>query len=81
MIRKAKPTEIIQLLAITQACAKKMASEGIYQWDDAYPNMAAFEKDLKRGELYVLLAQEKIIGCITVSTFKDIEYHTIDWLT
>ncbi|RDK88417.1 GNAT family N-acetyltransferase [Marinirhabdus gelatinilytica] len=81
MIRKAKPSEIGTLLTITKACAAKMASEGIFQWDEAYPNVAAFQKDEKRGELYALFAEETIIGCITISTFKDEEYNTVDWLT
>ncbi|MAZ73415.1 MAG: GNAT family N-acetyltransferase [Flavobacteriaceae bacterium] len=81
MIRKANPSEIIQLLSITAACAKKMVAEGIFQWDEKYPNKEAFEKDSKRDELFVLLAEETIIGCITISSKKDEEYNTIDWLT
>lgn len=81
MIRKAKPTEIDEILAITQACAHKMASENIFQWDEGYPNKEAFEKDLARDELYVMLSEENIIACITISSEKDSEYNTIAWLT
>lgn len=81
MIRKAKPSEIDKIIAITSACATKMTSEGIFQWDDAYPNKQAFTKDLQRDELYVLLNEETIIGCITISSIKDEEYNTIEWLT
>ena len=81
MIRKAKPSEIDKIITITRACAQKMASEGIFQWDDAYPNREAFEKDLQRDELYVLVTEEIIKGCITISSEKDEEYNTIDWLT
>ena len=81
MIRTAKRSEISKLITITRACAAKMASEGIFQWDDSYPNIAAFEKDEQRGELYVLTENENPIGCITISTFKDEEYNSIEWLT
>ncbi|WP_432412371.1 GNAT family N-acetyltransferase [Rasiella sp. SM2506] len=81
MIRKAKPSEIDKIITITRACATKMAAEGIFQWDDAYPNKAAFEKDGQRNELFVLFTEESIIGCITISSEKDEEYNTIDWLT
>jgi len=80
MIRKAKPTEIDEILAITQACGLKMASENIFQWDEGYPNKEAFEKDLARDELYVMLSEEDIIACITISSEKDSEYNTIAWL-
>lgn len=81
MIRKAKPSEIDKIITITKACATKMTAEGIFQWDDAYPNKEAFLKDVRRDELYVLVAEETIQGCITISLEKDEEYNTIDWLT
>ncbi|MFT7072778.1 GNAT family N-acetyltransferase [Patiriisocius sp. Uisw_017] len=81
MIRKAKPSEIVELITITNACAVKMASEGIFQWDENYPNTQAFEKDRISGELYVLIHQDTVIGCITISTKKDEEYNQISWLT
>lgn len=81
MIREAKPSEIDKIITITQACASKMIAEGVFQWNEFYPNKKAFEKDLSRDELYVLLAAEKIVGCVTISTKKDEEYSAIDWLT
>ncbi len=81
MIRKAKPSEIDKIITITKACATKMIAEGIFQWDDAYPNKEAFKKDLQRNELYVLLTEGSTIGCITISSEKDEEYNTIDWVT
>lgn len=81
MIRKAKLSEIDKIITITRACASKMMSEGVFQWDNAYPNKEAFRKDLQRNELYILLAEETCIGCITISTKKDEEYDSIDWLT
>ncbi|MFC7356231.1 GNAT family N-acetyltransferase [Jejudonia soesokkakensis] len=81
MIRKAKPSEIDKIITITKACAAKMVSENIYQWNEAYPSKKAFSRDLKRGELFVLLSEGKVIGCITISSEKDKEYNDIDWLT
>lgn len=81
MIRAAKRLEISKLITITRACAAKMTSVGIYQWDENYPNEAAFQKDLQRNELFVRLENDSVVGCITISTHKDEEYNTIDWLT
>lgn len=81
MIRKGKAAEIGTLLRLTRACAKKMIAEGIFQWNELYPSREAFEKDAKRGELYVLEHENRIIGCITLSSLKDIEYEGIEWLT
>lgn len=81
MITKAKLSEIDKIITITRACAAKMISEGIFQWNEHYPNKEAFINDYNRGELYLLHGAKKIIGCITVSTLKDKEYQTVTWLT
>ena len=81
MIRKGKVAEIDTLLRLTQACAKKMIGQGIFQWNALYPSKEAFELDATRGELHVLEHEDRIIGCITLSSLKDVEYEDIEWLT
>ncbi len=81
MIRRAKISEIPDILTITQACAQKMQDNGIFQWNEHYPNEKAFTTDVGRGELYVLEEDHQIIGAIVVSTWMDAEYEPIDWLT
>ena len=88
MIRLAKLSEIEEIIAITRACAAKMISENIYQWNEQYPNYQAFQKDVEREELYVLTnkefkttVDETILGCITISSEKDAEYDAVEWLT
>lgn len=81
MIRKAKASEIVQLISMTKSCAAHMINQDIYQWNEYYPSITAFENDFNRGELYVLYVSEILVGCITISTFKDTEYDAISWLT
>ncbi len=81
MIRLAKLSEIEEIMAITRACAAKMVANNIYQWNEEYPNIEAFRKDVARDELFVLLINNNISACITISSEKDEEYNAIDWLT
>jgi len=81
MIRLGKKEEILQLLAITSACAENMISQNIFQWNEEYPSQTAFELDVLRKELYVLTSKEKIIGCIVLTSKMDEEYLPINWLT
>lgn len=81
MIRIAKPTEIESIMEITHACANKLISERIFQWNNFYPNKETFQKDVLRNELYILLSETSIVGCIVISSEKDPEYSEIDWLT
>ncbi|MBU2926647.1 GNAT family N-acetyltransferase [Winogradskyella psychrotolerans] len=81
MIRLAKEKDIKIILEITKACAESMISNGVFQWNDDYPNISAFQNDIKRNELYVLALDKVIIGCIVISTLMDSEYKTVKWFT
>ncbi len=81
MIRKAKKKEIQQILTITRACGQQMKSQNIFQWNENYPSIEAFNKDLKRNELFVLISEESIVGCITITQKIDKEYLPINWQT
>lgn len=80
-IRTANQQDIATLLQITKACANDMISKEIFQWDNEYPSLQVFQNDYNRNELYVLQIKNEIVGCITISTFMDKEYETINWLT
>lgn len=81
MIRKGEERDLESIMAMTSACARHMIKKGIFQWNDFYPNSKAFINDISRQELYVLEHNQKIIGCIVVSTFMDKEYIPIKWLS
>jgi ribosomal protein S18 acetylase RimI-like enzyme len=81
MIQKAVNTDIGLIMTITKACANAMIAQGIYQWNEHYPNATAFENDIKRNELYVLENDVEVIGCIVISTLIDEEYIPVNWLT
>ena len=81
MIRKATENDIGRIIEITRACAKHMISNGVFQWNEHYPNRAAFINDVDRQELYVLEIENEVIGCIVISTFMDEEYVPVKWLT
>lgn len=81
MIRKGTVNDIGAILKITRACTNDMISKNIFQWNDLYPNKTAFLNDANREELYVLEAENKLIGCITLSSLMDAEYVPIKWLT
>ncbi|WP_341215986.1 GNAT family N-acetyltransferase [uncultured Wocania sp.] len=81
MIRKATLEDIDGIIKITKACASFMIDNGIYQWNEHYPNKTAFKNDVLRNELYVIEEDKKLVGCIVISSFMDEEYIPISWLT
>ena len=81
MIRNAKLPEIPEILELTRACGKEMASRGIFQWNELYPSHAVLEKDVERGELYLLEKSGGLIGIIALTSIMDEEYQSVSWLT
>ena len=79
-IRKAVSSDLQILIQITQACARHMITEGIFQWNEQYPSLTAFEKDLGNDELYVLEEDGHVKGAIVISTRMDDIYTPIKWI-
>ncbi len=78
-IEKALKKDVSEIKLLTEACAAHMISQGIFQWNEHYPSVEAFEKDIERGELFKLIHEERIIGTIVLSDIKDEEYLDINW--
>ncbi|MGB0896566.1 MAG: GNAT family N-acetyltransferase [Flavobacteriaceae bacterium] len=80
-IHKAVLRDLPELVKVTQACAKAMISQGIYQWNDEYPSISAFQNDVALNQLWVLKNDDAIIGSVVISKVMDEEYSAIQWLT
>ena len=81
MIRPAIKSDLAEIIKITKACASKMISENIFQWNESYPRLSQFEKDLENKSLYVYEEKDTIIGCVVISSDIDLEYTDVPWLT
>jgi len=81
MIRRAKILEIPDIISVSRACAQYMIQNRIFQWNEYYPSEAIFKKDISRKELYVLVDNASIVGCISISNSMDEEYKPVQWGT
>ena len=81
MIRKALISDLETVKSLTEACAKKMINDGIFQWNDHYPSKEIFRKDIEEDSLYVWDDKNQIKGCIMFSPEKDEVYNSTKWLT
>ena len=62
-IKRAIIENIDSIMDIVSKCTEHMISNGIFQWNDAYPSRETFLKDIEDENLYVLLKKDKIIDC------------------
>lgn len=81
MISKATLYDVDQIFQLTQACAKALIANDIYQWNEHYPTRERFELDIKRGEMYTFKSNGLLMGIIVLTSVMDEEYIPIQWLT
>lgn len=80
-IRLAIISDLDDIKKIAEACAIDMTNYSIFQWNEQYPSREVFKKDIESGSLYVLEINNKVVGCIVLTDFKDSVYKDVKWLT
>ena len=80
-IRLATSQDVDRIIEITNACAKHMISQNIFQWNDKYPNREIFSEDILNECLYVIISNNEVIGCLCISNEMDEVYKKVKWLT
>jgi len=81
--RKAKLSEINPIWEILQQAILRRKEDGSKQWQDGYPNPEVVQKDIEKGEGFVLVEGETIIGYSAVLMNDEPAYEKIEgnWLT
>ena len=81
MIRPANISEIESILDITKSCALHMIDNGIFQWNEHYPDKASFINDVRNDELFVYCVGKKVVACISLCNEMDEVYEPAHWKT
>ena len=81
MIRAGTISDIDSILNITKSCANDMIQNGIYQWNEHYPDKDSFVNDAINNELYVYVENEKLIACISLCNEMDEVYIPVNWIS
>ncbi|MFE3847620.1 GNAT family N-acetyltransferase [Flavobacterium sp. LB3P45] len=81
--RKAELSEIAPIWEILQQAIRRRKEDGSTQWQDGYPNPDVVQKDIEKGEGFVLVAGDTIIGYSAVLINDEPAYEKIEgnWLT
>ena len=56
-----------------------MVAEGIYQWDEVYPNEEVLAEDIQNQELYLMTEEETLLACIVINESQDEAYGSASW--
>ena len=78
-LEKAVMADRDAIVKLIHAVVKHLNSIGIPQWDEVYPCAANVDEDLRKGELYVVRANQSIAGIVTLNREYWPEYDTGSW--
>jgi ribosomal protein S18 acetylase RimI-like enzyme len=79
IIKKAKISDIKNIMLMYKACVSGMLKSGIDQWDESYPNKKIIMEDLIAQTYFVAIESGSIIGGVNIDRNQDKTYLDIDW--
>ncbi len=80
-IMKGQKLDLSDILSLISKCVKHMQSQGLYQWDELYPNSDIIESDLNNEDAYVLKDDGKCIAYVAINEEQSPEYSQVNWHT
>jgi ribosomal protein S18 acetylase RimI-like enzyme len=78
-IRRAKLEDLSGVMRLIRRVVPLMRASGNFQWDDAYPNVAVFERDVSNAQLWVAEIDGEIAGIAAITTDQEPEYAEVGW--
>lgn len=81
--RNAEASEQDQIWKILQQGILRRKNDGSNQWQDGYPNPDVVKADIEKGQGFVLLDEDTIVGYTAILINDEPAYHEIKgkWLT
>lgn len=78
-ITQARHGDALTIMDLFKECIGDMAANGLFQWDDTYPNINIVTKDMESGTLFNSIDKGKCTGVITLNEEQPVEYGGLDW--
>ena len=78
-IRLATSEDLDAVIALVRAVVPLMRASGNLQWDDKYPNIAVFTRDLELAQLWVAEIAGQVAGIAAITTDQEVEYANVGW--
>lgn len=75
-IRLAKISDIDEILVVLKEVVKHNPCT---KWNSNYPNRDIITNDINNKDLYILIANEEIVGSVVLNSEEDINYNKVSW--
>ena len=71
--------DLSSIMTIIQKVIVEMHSYNNFQWDENYPQEQDFIGDINKGDLFVAIREDKIVGFICINRDEPEEYTGLNW--
>ena len=78
-IRLATTEDLDSVMKLVRAVVPLMRAIGNLQWDEKYPNIAVFTRDLELAQLWAAEINGQIAGIAAITTDQEVEYANVGW--
>lgn len=75
----ASISDIPELMALFQAATRSMDEQGIYQWDEIYPDRQILLEDIEQGIMEIGLLTDQIAVAFALEECAEGDYEEADW--
>lgn len=76
---QATPEHLEAAAALMERVKDALTAEGIFQWDERYPNRDFIHEAINDGNLYVFLADGVMVGSVVLDEWQVPEWDKIHW--
>lgn len=79
MIRKAEMKDLESIMEILKKIIIEMHMYNNFQWDINYPQAENFTTDIEKGDLFVSVKENMVVGFICINRDEPREYEGLKW--
>lgn len=79
VVRLGTTDDLEGIMKIVKAVVPLMQAEGNFQWDEVYPTEAAFAEDIGKGQCWVVVKDDIVLGVTALTEDQSPEYADCGW--
>ena len=77
--QQANAGSLDEMCMLIDACKRDLIAQGLYQWDENYPNREFFREAIERGYGYTLHSQGQLAGLVVLDERQFHAWRKIAW--
>ncbi|MEF9952716.1 MAG: GNAT family N-acetyltransferase [Clostridium sp.] len=79
MITKANINHLNEIITVLKDTIVSMNAQGLYQWNENYPNEKTIISDIDNEELFVKVEENSVKGFVVLNQLEDKDYEKLSW--